>query len=150
MTVSAVVDLLAEAGRLSSGPDAAQLMDWYARRPHGRGSDVEAVLQLRSESGRRSQLVLSAADEMPSLRNIWPAAIWPQREAVERIGVRFTGDPTPTPRRCRNSRAQSGSHGGARALERSRPAADVGLLRYRTGERAVGDPAMAGIRLPER
>ena len=97
MTVSAVVDLLAEAGRLSSGPDAAQLMDWYARRPHGRGSDVEAVLQLRSESGRRSQLVLSAADEMPSLRNIWPAAIWPQREAVERIGVRFTGDPTPTP-----------------------------------------------------
>jgi len=90
-------DLLSEAQRLSDGPDVACLMDWYARRCEGRGSRVETVLQVRTENGHRWQLTVPDADELPSLSRIWPAASWPQREAVERVGLRFTGEPMPTP-----------------------------------------------------
>jgi NADH:ubiquinone oxidoreductase subunit D len=90
-------DLLREAQRLSDGADAACLVDWYARRCEGPGSRVQTVLQVRAESGHRWQLTVPDADELPSLSSLWPAATWPQREAVERIGLRLTGEPAPTP-----------------------------------------------------
>lgn len=88
-----VADLLPTAQSLADGADAMALLDWYARRVDGPGSAVEAVMQLRSASGDRSQLTVVDAAEVPSLRPIWPAVAWPQREAVERIGLRCIGEP---------------------------------------------------------
>ncbi|MDA0334316.1 MAG: NADH-quinone oxidoreductase subunit C [bacterium] len=93
----AAVDLLASARRVASGTDPVSLIDWYARRCRGRGSALEGILQLRSDSGRRWQWTVADADELPSLTSVWPAANWPQREAVERIGLRFAGESAPAP-----------------------------------------------------
>ena len=95
--VIAVGDLLTEATRVSGAADPVSLVDWYARRSAGRGSPVDIILQLRSNSGRRWQWTVHDAAEAPSLSSIWPAANWPQREAVERIGLSFGGETPTTP-----------------------------------------------------
>ncbi len=90
-------ELLSEAQSLSSQSETTRLLDWHAHRSRGPGSVAEAVLQLRDGTGRRWQLLVPDADELPSLSRIWPAVAWPQREAVERLGLRFTGAEIPTP-----------------------------------------------------
>ena len=92
-------ELLSKAESLRAETDGFRLMDWFAWR--GPDSRSEVILQLRSAGGRRLQVMVTDVDDIPSLASIWPAVLWPQREAVERLGLRVTtGLPTaqlPTP-----------------------------------------------------
>lgn len=112
-TIVDVEELVSTADALAQGPEQTTLMDWHARRIDGPGSAIEAVMQLRGVSGRRSQLTVSDESEIPSLRAIWPAVGWPQREAVERIGLRCSGEPMPMPLWTAGIRAAHDEEDGA-------------------------------------
>lgn len=88
-------DLLSQARALLEQDDSLCLVDWHARRS---GADTyRVILQLRDDAGRRQELVVDDLVEVPSLAAHWPAAAWPQREAIERQSLRLTGEPPPTP-----------------------------------------------------
>lgn len=116
--------------------DGYQAVDWYVTRSDG--THAELAVQARREDGSRRCLMV--ADELPpSLAPIWPATSWPEREALERSGLRFSGQPIPAPMWTRAVRDAFDLADGAEAIDadsleaqQARPLLDANpFLRHR-------------------
>ena len=62
----------------------------------GREYDFEVLYHLKSlRHGHRLRLTVRGreGETVPSVTGIWPGADWPEREAFDLVGVRFSGHP---------------------------------------------------------
>ncbi len=87
----AACDLEREVRALLDEDPTLHLVDLTASGGHRTDPPLRGVYQLRSAAGDRIQLTAAGAGELPGLAHIWAAADWPEREAAERFGIRFTG-----------------------------------------------------------
>lgn len=69
-------------------------VDYYPQEP--RFSVAYLPYSMRHNARFRIKvLVTSSVSEVPTLTGIWPGADWPEREAWDLMGIKFTGHPDP-------------------------------------------------------
>jgi membrane-bound hydrogenase subunit beta len=87
-------DVPAAVGALA-GDGYDQLVDLFGTDT---GEAVEVTYHLRILSSMRDEYVRCAVpydDDLPSVWQVYPAALYPEREAAELLGFSLTGHPNP-------------------------------------------------------
>jgi NADH/F420H2 dehydrogenase subunit C len=99
ITVLVPAERIVEIGRfLRDDPETAFDLLSVVTGVHflGRDHDYEVLYHLKS-LGRNHRLRLKVrareGEPVPSVTAVWPGAEWPEREAYDLVGVRFSGHP---------------------------------------------------------
>jgi NADH/F420H2 dehydrogenase subunit C len=99
ITVLVPAERIVEIGRfLRDDPEAAFDLLSVVTGVHflERGYDYEVLYHLKSlDRNHRLRLKVRAreGEPVPSVTAVWPGAGWPEREAYDLVGVRFSGHP---------------------------------------------------------